>query len=217
MATNDPTTPAAPAATPVTTPALAATPEPLAGDGTETISLEDARKLRSEAVNLRKRLKAFEDAEEAKRMATLDDVERSKAEVAKAEKRAAEAEQRIQQVQQRVILAEVKMAALAKGIADPDLAALAIKDKLELGDDGMPINLDKAFDALIKAHPIFDPKSAEPSAPEPPATPATAPNGVPAVPATPAMNPGRTNILAPNALTPGTPVRLSDVPWSRQQ
>jgi len=212
MATNDPTTSAAPAATPVTAPALAANPEPLAGDGTETISLEEARKLRSEAVNLRKRLKAFEDAEETKRLATLDDVERSKAEVAKAEKRAAEAEQRTQQVQQRVILAEIKMAALAKGIIDPDLAALAIKDKLEIGDDGMPTNLDKAFEALIKAHPIFAPQAAEPPVL---ATPAPAPSAASAVPYTPVGNPGRTNILPPGTLAPGKQITLEDLKWSR--
>jgi len=215
MTTEDPTTPAAPAATPVTTPALAANPEPPAGDGTETISHEDARKLRSEAVNLRKRLKAFEDADEAKRMAALDDVERSKAEVAKAEKRVTEAEQRIQQAQQRATLAEIKMAAYTRGITDPDLAALAIKDKLEFGDDGMPTNLDKAFDALIKAHPIFGPKAAEPPAPEPPATPATAPSAASTVPYTPIGNPGRTNTLPPGALAPGKRVTLEDLQWSR--
>lgn len=198
----DETTPATPPAgdaAPIQTPAQAATsttPEPQAGDGQETISLEEARKLRKEAQSLRQRLKGFEDAEEQAKLAALSDVD-------KATKRANDAEQRIKQYQERLVLAEVKMAAQAKGIIDPDLAALAIRDKLEFGDDGMPSNLEKTLDALIKNKPYLVPKLAEPPAPsEPPVTPATS-AAVPPAPALPAMNPGRTTIQPPGTATPG--------------
>src|SRR2546430_219131 len=50
------------------------TSEPQAGEGTnETISLEEAKKLRSEAASLRKRLKAFEDAEAKAKEAQLSE------------------------------------------------------------------------------------------------------------------------------------------------
>ena len=208
---NTPATPPAGEAAQINPPtqAVTTTPEPPAGDGHETISLDEARKLRRENQTLRQRQKAIDDAEEAKRLAVLSDVD-------KATKRATEAEQRVQQYQQRAILAEVKMAALAKGIIDPDLAALAIKDTLEFGDDGMPTNLEKTLDALIKSKPYLAPKPAEPAAPEPPATPApTAQPSVPPVPATPAMNPGRTNIIQPGAAIPGKIPSWGDV-YKRQ-
>ena len=207
------TTPAAPAATPVTTPALAANPDPPAGDGTETISLEEARKIRSESTNMRKRLKAYEDAEEEKRIATLSEVERSKAEIAKAEKRTAEAEQRIQHYQQQLVTAQVKLAAQAKGIIDPDMAALAVASTLEYGEDGMPTNLEKALDMLIKNKPYLAPKPAE--LPEPSAPPAQ-PVNAQTVPTVPAFNVnGRTSIGQPGTLPSGKPMRLEDVKWSR--
>src|SRR5437660_11568140 len=77
---DEPTSGAAQAATSVTPTAQAATitsPDAQADDGnTETITLEEARKLRSEAQALRKRMKAFEDAEQAAKDASLGEVER---------------------------------------------------------------------------------------------------------------------------------------------
>lgn len=144
----------------------------------------------------RERLDKIDQAEEQAKIAALSDVE-------KATKRATDAEQRAQQLQTQLVHAEVKMAAQAKGIIDPDLAALAIKDKLEYGDDGMPSNLDKVLDALVKSKPFLVPKAAEPPAPsEPPVTPATSAAVAP-TPALPAMNPGRTSIQSPGAAQPG--------------
>ena len=193
-----PVTPPAGDAAPIQTPAQAATsttPEPPAGDGHETISLEEARKLRKEAQTLRQRLKGFEDAEEQAKLAALSDVE-------KATKRATDAEQLVKQYQERLVLAEVKMAAQAKGIIDPDLAALAIKNTLEFDKDGMPTNLEEALTALVKNKPYLVPKAAEPAPSEPPATPATSAAVAP-TPALPAMNPGRSSIQSPGAAQPG--------------
>jgi len=152
-----------------------------------------------------KKLSAYEEAEKKAQEAALSEVE-------KANKRAAEAEQRIQQYKQQLISTQVKLAAQSKGIIDPDLAALAIHSSLEYDDDGMPNNLDKALDTLIKNKPYLAPKPAAPAeekTPEP-ETPAqtAAPRQQPAIPA---MNPGRSTLTAPNKLPPGTIPTLSDV------
>lgn len=200
---NDTTPEATPAVTPETTPAQAATsttPSPQAGDGNETISLEEARKLRSEAANLRKRMKAYEDAERAAQEAQLAEIDRVK-------QQHQAAEERIKHYQQQLVTAQVKLAATAKGIIDPDMAALAVQSSLEYDDDGMPSNLDKALTDLIKNKPYLAPKPTEPApAPVTPAQTAATQRA----PAVPAMNPGRANIMPPDARPPGRIPRLSD-------
>ena len=153
--TTEPTPAAAPAANAEQTPAQVATnttPQPQAGEGSKSISLEEAKKLRSEAQSLRKRMKAYEDAEKAAQEAALSEAEKSA-------KRAQEAEARIKQYQDQLVTAQVKLAAQEKGIIDPELAALAVQKTLELDDDGMPTNLDEALDALIKNKPYLVPAS----------------------------------------------------------
>lgn len=200
---NDTTPEATPAVTPETTPAQAATsttPSPPAGDGNETMTLEEARKLRSEANNLRKRMKAYEDAEKAAQEAQLAEIDRVK-------QQHQAAEDRIKHYQQQLVTAQVKLAAQAKGIIDPDMAALAVQNMLEYGEDGMPSNLDKALADLIKNKPYLAPKPAEPApAPVTPAQTAATQRA----PAVPAMNPGRANITPPDARPTGRIPRLSD-------
>jgi hypothetical protein len=194
-----------------------ATPQPKS-----SVSLEEAMKRIAELEHShqnaieerdrhRKKLSTYEEAERKAQEAALSEVER-------ANKRASEAEQRIQQYQQQLVSAHVKLAAQAKGIIDPDMAALAIQHDLEYGDDGMPTNIDKALANLIKNKPYLAPKLAEPAAqPEPaPASSAqTASPSTPAAPVIPAMNPGRSTISAPGT-TPqgGKPPRLADI-WRR--
>jgi hypothetical protein len=201
------------AATPPTiAPALAATstPEPLAGDGTEHISLDEARKLRSEAQSLRKRMKAFEDAEQAARDAQLSEVERTKAQHAKLQ---AEHETYKRASQERLVRYEVAMHAQRLGIIHPDAAAKLLDwSELEYDDDGIPKNADKLLEKLLKQMPYLA-HAATPApapAPVPQATPA------PTTPTIPAMNPGRSSIPSPG-LQPGqtqgkfVPVTLNDV------
>ncbi len=183
----------------VTTP----TTQPQAGEGqAETMSLEEAKKLRTEAHNLRKRLKEFDDKEEQAKLAALSEVE-------KAKQQAVKAEQQIQQYREKLITAQVQLAAQAKGVIDAEAAALLVRGSLEYDDDGMPSNLDKALDTLIKNKPYLAP--AKPA--EPATTPAqTATPPATQTPAIPAMNPGRSSIASPNAnSTTGKPVSLSDV------
>jgi len=194
---DDPTTSAAAplAGNAAPTPALAATPEPLAGDGAETpISLEEAKKLRSESANMRKRLKAYEDAEEQAKTAALSEVE-------KANKRATELEQKYEAAQKQLVATHVKLAAQSKGIIDPDLAALAIESQLEYGNDGLPTNLDKLLEDLVKAKPYLT-KTAEPAQ-----TPAQQQRPTPQFTAN---NPGRQNIAQPGQLPQGKRPTLFD-------
>ncbi len=148
----------------------------------------------------RKKLTTYEEAERKAQEAALSEVE-------KATKRASDAEHRIQQYQQQLVSAQVKLAAQGKGIIDPDLAALAIHNKLEYGEDGMPTNVSDVLDQLIKDKPylLTPTKPAEPESP-PPAQP-TKPNA----PAIPAMNPGRASIQSPGATQQGRIPRLADV------
>jgi hypothetical protein len=195
----DATTPvnAQAAATEPSTTALAAThttPDAQAADGTEAISLEEARKLRSESANMRKRLRAYEEADAQAREAALSEAQ-------KIEKRATEAEQRVKIYQQQLITAHVKLAAQAKGIIDPDLAALAIQSGLEFGDDGMPSNIDQALDELVKTKTYLLKQSETAT----PAAPARQQN-----PGIPINNPGRRAIQSP-AGRPGRPPTLDEV------
>jgi hypothetical protein len=132
----------------------------------------------------RKKLSTYEQKELEAQQAALSDVE-------KANKARELAEAKNQQYQKQLIAAQVKLAAQAKGIIDPDLAALAIESALEFGEDGMPSNLDKALDDLVKHKPYLL-KVTEASTPARSNTPAL-----------PAMNPGRSSIQTPSTPMPG--------------
>lgn len=120
--------------------------EPQAGD--EPISLDEARKLRKENQTLRQRQKQIDDAKAAEEAARQTELERAQTTLAEREKQ-------IQLYKDQLVQERVKSAAMSKGIIDPELAALALKDKLEFDDEGMPTNLDKALDDLLKAKPYL--------------------------------------------------------------
>ncbi len=145
-----------------------------------------------------KRLSAYEKAEKDREAAAQAAKDAQLSEIERVKKEHLKAEARIQQLQQENIVEKVINAAHKKGIIDPDLAALAIlQDKSLLDENGMPTDLDKALDTLIKNKPYLVP--APPAEPAP--TPAqTAPTQQPA----PALPPfaGRSSIPGPGA-TPG--------------
>lgn len=154
-----------------------------------------------------KRLAEYEEKERLAQEANLSEIEKSK-KVLEAEKAArAQIEQQVEQLKQELISKMVQLTAKEKGIIDTELAALAIQGKLELGEDGMPTNVDKALDDLIKNKPYLAPKSAEPTQEQPSNPAQTASNGQ--APRTPAMNPGRSSISAPNQLQPNQRVTMS--------
>lgn len=216
MAEPTTTSGATPADAPVTPPAQAATKntsEPQAGDDqdflTGQISLEEARKLRSEASNLRKRekealaqLKVYQEAEEAAKAAQMSELE-------KAQKQTTDLQE-----QQEALAAELFEARVRQNVADliskfnfiPSARTIATllladDDAIEF-EDGRPSNIEKLLEKLAKAEPDL-------------VKPQAATSGTPGTPQLPAMNPGRTSIQSPGATIPGRIPRLEDIPWKR--
>lgn len=120
---------------------------------TETISLEDAKKLRSEAANLRKRLKAFEE-EERKRK----DAERTEAERLAAERQEFEAARQAFENERRQArtASAVEAAARRLGFRNP-AKAFRLLDEEDLGieEDGTPSKAEEALKALAAAEPYL--------------------------------------------------------------
>ncbi len=179
-----------PTGSPVTgTTSTGATPQKLATTLEEALAriaeLEHSHKNATEERDRhRKKLTSYEEAERKQQEAALSEVD-------KANKAREQAEAQIQLYKKQLVDARVELAAKAKGIINPSIAAAAIRDLLEYGDDGMPTNLEKALDDLIKANPYLIAK-VEPASPA-----QTAPT-----PHIPAMNPGRSTIQSPGQ-TPG--------------
>src|SRR5579875_1764872 len=215
--TTTPTGEATPAVTAPTAPQPQAgntTPaEPQAGEpqSNEPISLEEAKKLRSEAQALRKRekdiaaqLKAYQDKEQAERDAQLSEVERAKKQYADLQARH---EQEVANYRERLVRYEVERTALSLNIVDPDAAARLIDwSELEFDEDGTPRNARKLLEQLVKAKPYLI--KAEPPQQAAPTPAQSAPT--PPVPAVPAMNPGRAQITPPSQLPTGRIPSLSE-------
>ncbi len=164
--------------------------------------LENSHKNATEEVERhRKKLTAYEKQEKEREAQVQAAKDAELGELERERKQRTAAEARIQQLQQENIVEKVINAAHKKGIIDPDLAALAIlQDKSLLDENGMPTDLDKALDTLIKNKPYLVPP--EPAEPAPsPAQTATPP--AQQTPAIPAMNPGRSSIPGPGGNTPG--------------
>jgi hypothetical protein len=138
------------------------TPEPQAGDGQETISLEEARKLRSEASNLRKRLKEFESLntelktfKEQKEAEKLSDVEKQTLAQKKLEQQLAEQQTKnnelLRQLQENRVNNEVFKQASKLNIIDIDAASkLLDSSQIEYDDTGNPTNIDALLKDLVK-------------------------------------------------------------------
>lgn len=133
-------------AEPTTQPQAGATQQAQAASAEpETISLEEARKLRAEARSLRDRLKVIEErdvpeAERSKRR--LEELERSN-------------EGLVRELQQERIQSRVLAAATRLGFADPaDAYSLLPDDALEVAD-GVPRNVDQALKRLLEKKPYL--------------------------------------------------------------
>jgi hypothetical protein len=138
--------------------APAATPDTPAV--TETISLDEAKKLRSEAAGLRKRLKELEDAKKATDDAKLDETEKAKKAVTEAAGRleATEAALRTERIGREVERTAAKLS------LDPELAGrLVTADMLEFGEDGKPTNVEKTLKGLIQKWPNLVKSQAQPA------------------------------------------------------
>jgi hypothetical protein len=179
--------------------------------------LEHSNRNASEEVERhRKKLTAYEKAEkereaaaQAAKDAELGEVERTKKAYTDLQ---AKYDTEISKYRQELISAQVQVAAQAKGIIDTELAAMAIQKSLEYGDDGLPTNIDKALDNLIKSKPYLAPAKTEQGQPNP----AQTANPSQQTPAIPAFNvSGRTSIAPPDQLPKGQIVQLNQIPWKK--
>jgi len=132
--------------------------EPQAGD--EQISLEEARKLRSEAKNLRDRLKAseakakeFDDLKARIEQENLTENQKLQKQVAELQaKYDAEAEAAFQQV----AINEVYKSAMRLNFVDPDAAVRLIDwEDIDVDDNGHFTNIDTVLTNLLKAKPYL--------------------------------------------------------------
>lgn len=115
----------------------------------ESISLEEAKKLRSEASSLRRRLKELEEAERQRTEAGLTETQRLQKRVEELEAEKV-AQTKVQQEKDLRIAALT--AATKLGFTDPqDALALLDRDAIEIGPDGQPTNLAKLLSDLARA------------------------------------------------------------------
>src|SRR5258708_17206069 len=136
------------------------TSEPQAGD--EQISLEEAKKLRSEANATRKRekdalaqLKVYQDKEQQAKDAQLPEMERLQKQLTDTQAQLGEKERANQE---RVIRYEVQLQAAALGV-DPlyldKIARLIDRNEIKTDDEGMPTNVKELLDKLVKEMPAL--------------------------------------------------------------
>ncbi len=210
----EPQTPATPqagdpgASTPTPGGSPTPTPEPQAGDGDIQISLEEARKLRSEAANLRKRekevlaqLKVYQDAEQQAKDAQLPEIERLK-------KVAADLQEQNETIAAKLLESNVRQDVADKAgkfhfaVSAKTLANLLLHDfeAIEFDDaTGEPTNIEKLLDKLAKSEPDLVKKEQQQQG----------------APALPGMNPGRSSIQPPGGRIPGKIPTLDDIEWKR--
>lgn len=116
----------------------------------ETISLDEARKLRSEASGLRKRLKDAETKAQAAVDAGRTDEEKRQAALKAADDRATAAEQRLRDANARSAVTD----AATKANATSTRAVYAlIRSDLEFDDDGEPTNVSALISQAKKEEP----------------------------------------------------------------
>lgn len=159
-ATPEPTTPASPPPDPATPETEQQSGEQPTG---ESISPEQARKLRSEAKNLRDREKAARaEADAAKKRADdleaaqLSDAEKAVKDAEKANKRADEAEAKAAKAEEkaksRLLKANVIAEAAKAGFKNPERAFQALDEgEVDYDDDGEPVNVGDLVKALAES------------------------------------------------------------------
>jgi hypothetical protein len=119
----------------------------------ETISFEEARKLRSEANSLRKRLKELEEAQSKATEAKLSETERLTKRAADLERELAD---RDRLLQERTVSSRTVETAARLGFRNPELAyRLLDQSELDFGEDGQPKNVEPLLRALLDKEPYL--------------------------------------------------------------
>ncbi len=119
-------------------------------DATETISLDDAKKLRSEAQSLRKRLKDAESKVQAAEEAGKSEDEKRTAALTAAVERAEAAERRFRESNARSVVYEA-----VGNLASPRAVFALIRDDLEYDDEDQPTNVAALISRERKADPTL--------------------------------------------------------------
>jgi len=119
----------------------------------ESISLEEAKKLRSEANSLRRRLKELEEADRQRAEADLTETQRLQKRLDELE---AERERLATAQQEQAIRMATVTAAARQGFANPELAFRLIdRSAVEMDEAGEPRNIPALLAALLKAEPYL--------------------------------------------------------------
>lgn len=128
-------------------------------DAQRVFDAEYVGRLRAENAAHRTKLRELEEKVKTFETERLSEAEKLQKRAEEAEKRAQEAERR---VRERTIRAEVRLAAVAAGIVDPEAAyRLLDLDQVALNDDGEPTNIDKLVAQLLKDKPYLGGRSAQ--------------------------------------------------------
>jgi len=117
----------------------------------ETLSVEDARKLRSEANSLRKRLKEFEDAETARKDADKTESERTAEKLATLER-----ERDAERAARQAMALQIATVGIARKLnfRDPEIAHRLVDGAQVAYDDaGTPTNIEKLLSDVARQHP----------------------------------------------------------------
>ena len=118
----------------------------------ETISLDEAKKLRSESASLRKRLKDAESRVQKFETQNQTEAEKREAALAQAEERASTAESRYRKAVGRAAVAEE---ASRSGAISPKAIHALIQDDIEFDDEGNPANVAGLIDKLRTEEPVL--------------------------------------------------------------
>jgi small-conductance mechanosensitive channel len=122
-------------------------------DAPRTFDAEYVGRLRAENAAHRTRLRELEERIRAFEAAQMSEAERLQKRAEEAERAAQEAARRLRE---RTIRAEVRLAAQAAGIVDPEAAyRLLDLDQVQLDDDGEPVNIPALIARLVKEKPYL--------------------------------------------------------------
>lgn len=195
--------------TPVTgTPASPAgeTPQPKPSSAAQQVSLQEAlariaelehsqKNAVEERDRHRKKLSAYEKAEQEAKDAQLSEIERIRKQQSELQEQHAAL---LTQLQEARVQQAVERSAHKLNFLVPAEMVSRLIDWAEVEyEDGRPTNVEKLLEKLAKAAPELIRKPEEVEPPPSPLTPGKV------TPSIPAMNPGRSQITPPDALPPG--------------
>lgn len=129
----------------------------------ESVSIDDLRKVRSEAQNLRKRLKDAEARVSEFEAANQTDDEKRTRELTALQERADRAEQALRKANGRTAVH-----AKAGNAVSAEALYRYVKDDIEFGDDGEPTNIDDLITSARESEPSMFQRGTADGAPQTP-------------------------------------------------